>query len=498
MSLFARKICRNDFYDFFGYTNFMKLDRFIINQRTALCALLAFSGAFCGFLQSSINLPAAAFFVFVPMLYALTEACSAKNFLVRYACFFLPYYLIQLSFLLTVWKLEPLPKWAAVPLAVLACLALTLWESGLMLAAVCLFIPFRRRIDDGILRTFILSFLICTGEWLQEAVPFLAFPWSGVWLTVTDSPLLLRSAAAGNCRLTSFIILAANGLLAQCIFSRKKIPALLALAALQISNISCCAYSLKKTESLISTDGESLTVMCAQDSVQGEEKSKRKAFDSAVSYLNILNDGWKWGTDLVLLPETAVPADFDDELTEFRLLSDFARSKGCTVVTGSFFLDGGKDYNALLAFTPDGEVTAPYLKQVLVPFGEKIPLASLWGAHTMCECNDPAYTKPLETGENTVGAVICVESVFSDLVKAQTRQGAQFLCVSTNDSWFGKSSAREQHYRHCIMRAVENNCYLLRAGNCGISAVISPTGEQLSAKTDSCKGVVCGEIKLSE
>lgn len=205
---------------------------------------------------------------------------------------------------------------------------------------------------------------------------------------------------------------------------------------------------------------------------------------------------WRWGTDLVLLPETAVSKDYDEQLKEFSLISDFAATHGCTLVTGSFYLENGKDYNALFAYDKNGIASSPYLKQVLVPFGEKTPFAGIFHLDTMSECADERHTKPLASDGMTIGSVICIESIFPSLVSRQKEQGAQIICVSTNDSWFGKSSAREQHYRHCIMRAVENRRYVLRAGNCGISAIISPTGEQLSVKSDKSKGAVWGKVTL--
>ena len=78
----------------------------------------------------------------------------------------------------------------------------------------------------------------------------------------------------------------------------------------------------------------------------------------------------------------------------------------------------------------------------------------------------------------------------------QAAQGAQILCVCTNDSWFGKSYARQMHFRHSVMRAVENGRYLLRSGNCGISAVIKPTGEVQSIRTQTSKGVIADEARL--
>ena len=458
-------------------------------------SLAVLTGLLCGLLQSSLDLPWLAFFAFAPMVFSLTVCREKKAFRVIFLCFFAPYYLVQLTFMLTVWKICPLPAFVSIPLAALAWLALALWECLLMYLPLSLYLHLRHRLKHR-LSEIVLFCLLCTaGEWLQEYVPFLAFPWSAVWLTVTGSPLLLQSASILSCRLTSFIILLLNGLHGEIFTGKKRFSCAVFALLLQGANLGYGLYSVSLDKKLDDIYPQ-IDVICVQDSVEGREKSKRKALDSARSYLSIMDSCWRWGTDLVLLPETAVPKDYDEQLDEFSLISKFAAQKGCTVVTGSFYLENGKDYNALFAFDKNGRTSSPYLKQVLVPFGEKTPFAGLWGLDTMSECTDSRYTKPLTSDSMTIGSVICVESVFPHIVHEQKEQGAQIICVSTNDSWFGKSSAREQHYRHCIMRAVENRRYVLRAGNCGISAIISPTGEQLSIKTDKSKGVVYGRATL--
>lgn len=70
------------------------------------------------------------------------------------------------------------------------------------------------------------------------------------------------------------------------------------------------------------------------------------------------------------------------------------------------------------------------------------------------------------------------------------------MCISTNDSWFGKSYARFAHFRHSIMRAVESGRYTVRAGNCGISAIISPWGDLVVSETRPVKSAVTADIKL--
>lgn len=477
-----------------GHNNHMNISQFI-EPKTSRRAFLVLTGVLGGLMQSTLNLPWLAFFVFAPMVHCLSACHEKKAFRLDFLCFFAPYYLIQLTFMLTIWKICPLPPFAAIPLAVLAWLGLALWECILMYLPLSIFLPVRSHLKHR-LSEIVLFCLLCTaGEWLQEKTPFLAFPWSAAWLTVTSSPLLLQSANLINCRLTSFIIFLLNGLHGEIYTGKKRFAYTAFALLLQGANLSYGLYSVNLDKKLDDIYPQ-IDVICAQDSLEGRDKSRRRALDSARSYLSIMKSCWRWGTDLVLLPETAVPKDYDEQLDEFTLISDFAAQKGCTVVTGSFYLENGCDYNALFAFDESGKAATPYLKQVLVPFGEKTPFAGLFHLDTMSECTDERYTKPLTSDGMTIGPVICIESIFPSLVSSQKEQGAQLICVSTNDSWFGKSSAREQHYRHCIMRAVENRRYVLRAGNCGISAIISPAGEQLSVKSDKSKGAVWGKVTL--
>ncbi len=48
----------------------------------------------------------------------------------------------------------------------------------------------------------------------------------------------------------------------------------------------------------------------------------------------------------------------------------------------------------------------------------------------------------------------------------------------SNDGYFGHSAAREQHLKLVRMRAAENQRWILRATNDGITAMIDPAGRE--------------------
>jgi apolipoprotein N-acyltransferase len=78
-----------------------------------------------------------------------------------------------------------------------------------------------------------------------------------------------------------------------------------------------------------------------------------------------------------------------------------------------------------------------------------------------------------------VGAFICYEAIFPDLVRHFAARGAEMLVNITNDGWYGRTSAPYQHFAMVVFRAVENERYVVRAANTGVSGVVDPRGRVL-------------------
>ena len=60
------------------------------------------------------------------------------------------------------------------------------------------------------------------------------------------------------------------------------------------------------------------------------------------------------------------------------------------------------------------------------------------------------------------------------------RDGAELICLGTNDSWFSDSAALYMHNAQAQLRAIENGRYVVRAANTGISTVINSRGEVIA------------------
>lgn len=459
--------------------------------------LLIPSGIFCGLMQGLFNLPLLSLISFAPLMYLLVHAEGVFRFFTRFMKFYLPYYITQTAFLVTVTAFAPINKIIAAVLLTLSVILLSLWLCLMTLIPSYFFIWLKPVLCSKIiLQIPILALLISGGEWLTEHIFFLSFPWSGAWLSAVGNPLLIQSANLLGAYFVSFILLTSGGLFAETVISfryRRNLIYPVAFAGLVSAVFIYGKLSISHLQKL-SSESENISVLCAQDDAEGVKKSELTALDCAHRYKEIITMAEITDADLILLPETAIPCDYDETREEFILLSALGKKLDCTIVSGCF-IKCGKPYNAMLAFSENG-VCEPYCKQRLVPFGESNPFALFTGESALCECSDKDLTVPLNTEDMTIGCGICIESIYPSLIKAQVKNDAELICISTNDSWFGKSFARNQHYRHSIMRAAENSRWALRSGNCGISAIISPWGEVTAELSENVKGTVSGDISL--
>ena len=148
-------------------------------------------------------------------------------------------------------------------------------------------------------------------------------------------------------------------------------------------------------------------------------------------------------------------------------------------------------YNTAGFYNKNGLVNH-YHKSRLVPGVEKMPfpkifgflgkvLIELGGSNTSLGTDTLQRTFAFEVDGKTlrVGTGICYESVYGELMGLFVKNGANVLCVITNDSWWEDSPGHRQHFDMSRLRAIETRRYVLRAANGGFSGVIDPLGNVL-------------------
>jgi apolipoprotein N-acyltransferase len=197
--------------------------------------------------------------------------------------------------------------------------------------------------------------------------------------------------------------------------------------------------------------------------------------------------------NLVVWPES--PAPFFSSDTSFRLqLSDLARNTRDWVVVGNVAVQstnsgqpsGNEIFNSASLVSPEGDWTARYDKIHLVPFGEYVPFKrwlSFAGGLTreVGDFSRGISRAPLQAGSAGLGVFICYESIFPDDVRQFAAQGAKVFVNISNDGWYGDSGAYAQHLKQARMRAIENDRWLLRDTNTGVTASIDPYGRVVAS-----------------
>jgi len=183
---------------------------------------------------------------------------------------------------------------------------------------------------------------------------------------------------------------------------------------------------------------------------------------------------------VVLWPEVGSWFQSDDPRT-IALVSYDARSADAPFIAGMFGHDATGTYNSAVFVDPDGAMAGRYDKIHLVPFGEYVPYRNLFFfakklTHQLVDLQRGRERKVFAFDGHSFGIFICYESVFADEVRHFALNGAQVLVNVSDDGWYGDTSAPWQHLNMARMRAIENDRWLLRDTNNGVTTVIDPSG----------------------
>jgi apolipoprotein N-acyltransferase len=195
--------------------------------------------------------------------------------------------------------------------------------------------------------------------------------------------------------------------------------------------------------------------------------------------------------DLVVWPESSIPGYINTpELKDW--VSLVAKQNNTPFLIGAMqkqkTIEGEKDYFQHVSahlISNTGVILQDYHKQVLVPFGEYVPLKDslikwfpsidvigfLGGFTAGLKDQQPFTVKGVKFGPS-----ICFEGLFPQVFRDFENKGAQFFINITNDSWYLDTAAPYQHFTTSVFRAVETARPILRLSNNGVSGTISRTG----------------------
>jgi len=217
-----------------------------------------------------------------------------------------------------------------------------------------------------------------------------------------------------------------------------------------------------------------LTVRAVQPNISEDASWSEQSIAALQQHLTDLSHSATPPT-LIIWPEVPAPI-YDQD----RFLPGVPRAEHTPLLAGVVsHTDHGAPLNSALLLSPEGRFISRYDKINLVPFGEFVPWPLGVIAHKIStEAGDfsPGDTPVVADG---IGTFICYESVFPNYIRQFSLRGARALFNISNDSWFAKSAARDQHFLIVRMRAMENRRWIVRVTNNGITASIDPAGRVL-------------------
>ncbi|WP_158615506.1 apolipoprotein N-acyltransferase [Acidipila sp. EB88] len=139
-------------------------------------------------------------------------------------------------------------------------------------------------------------------------------------------------------------------------------------------------------------------------------------------------------------------------------------------------------YNAAVVTRPNGTAEGQYAKIHLVPWGEYVPFKRFFKFAGTLTQNvgrfDPGTERTvfaLPDGHR-MSIFICYEAVFASEIRLFAKNGAEVFVNISDDGWYGDTSAPWQHLNMARMRAIENNRWIVRDTNSGVTAAIDPLG----------------------
>jgi len=389
---------------------------------------------------------------------------------------------LDLRWFLTLWRFSPLTPIALAALVIYFSLYLGAFGWG---------VNFARRRFGEVQATLLAAPLLYAGLEILRAHGPLGSCFSDLYLGLYRMPFLIQWASVvGPWGITAAIVFV-NG--AIYLWWKTKRITYLAVAAGMF--VIMAAGSLLPVQ----MGGKPIkAAVISSDIPQSMKLDARNLFLLLSRYTALGQEAANLHPDLIVYPESILPAYILEDADLFHHFSFLAKTAGCSVLLGTGDLRKGKIYNSVVLISPDGGISGIYDMVHPVPFGEYIPWRSFIDRIGLGRFAASFLPVDLARGHSFsplegIGTPICFESTFPAPARRFVHNGADILVTVTNDAWFDKSSELPVHFAFAVFRAVENRRYLIQAANGGISGVVDPKG--YIVKIIHGEGVLSAEVQ---
>ncbi len=365
---------------------------------------------------------------------------------------------------------------------------------GLYPAVWCSALAFFRRTKLSVL--IVAPALWVSLDFIRVHAGFLAFPWGNLAYTQHQNlPLLQIMTLTGEYGVT-FLLVMTNIAIYELFFNRAWRSALVVFALI-LATWSWGFYEMNKTPA----PGQTIQVAVVQPSILlSERKTAAGRITSLDRLEHLTRKAARQKPDFIVWPETALRG-FPNDLILTARIKKLVASTQIPIILGASEFEkyslpvdpaehvakfGTRSYNSTYLVLPDGTLSPPYRKRLLVPFAEYLP-GQPWlkwpcwivdKSFHITAGEKPGYIYPKK--DIKIAPIICWENLFSDFVRPLVQNGTHILVQLTNDNHFGRSAAPRQHNIASQLRAVENRTPVIVASNTGPSVIFDAWGRAVA------------------
>ncbi|HKM67851.1 MAG TPA: apolipoprotein N-acyltransferase [Candidatus Acidoferrum sp.] len=350
------------------------------------------------------------------------------------------------------------------------------------------------------LALFGAPFLWISTEVLRAYLPEISFPWGLLGYPAAGNPAVVQLTTITGIYGVSFLVAVFNSLLVWIVASppekKKQSFAIVAVVLVALLLVQRFGPGLVPR-----AEGDHLARVVQPNFPEkleyvGDWYAEHKADLAELEQLSLRSSPAAQEPDLLVWPEAPAPFSFQDP--HFgpyisHLATEFQHPVIVGIIDWKPLLENRKGiprtslvpYNSAAMLNGLGQRVFSYDKIHLVPFGEYEPFPLIHQVVTSVSEEVGGFRKGKErnvgkfANGNTFSIFICYEAIYAGEIREFASNGAQLLINISNDGWFGKSEAAEQHIRMARVRAVENRRWLIRDTNSGITASIDPYGNVL-------------------
>jgi apolipoprotein N-acyltransferase len=356
----------------------------------------------------------------------------------------------------------------------------------------------QRLSQQGIgLALFGAPFLWISTEVFRAYLPEISFPWGLLGYPAAGNPAIVQLTTITGIYGVSFLVAVFNSLLVWILASpsekRKSKLAVVAGVLLVLLAVQMIGPRFVPRASASHVARVVQPNFPENEQYVGDWYADHKADMAQLEQLSLRRSPGAQQPDLLVWPEAPAPFSFQDP--HFGpyisgLAAEFQHPVIVGIIDWKPIVESGRGgprtglvpYNSAAMLNSIGQKAFTYDKIHLVPFGEYEPFPLIHQVVTSVSEEVGGFHKGAvrNVGHfadgNTFSVFICYEAIYAGEIRQFANNGAQLLVNISNDGWFGKSEAAEQHLRMARVRAVENRRWLIRDTNSGITASIDPYG----------------------